>query len=486
MRQFSLLLIWLFISLLLISPGSSLLRDATTIFLFGPALKSGNDVNGIYPTADNDDNNIGSISTEEFVKDEEKTTSIKKIKKRNKSDSKSQENLQKSSQGLKNESESTIDRNESNGDGDSQATTENTISLADRIQKLEDRGTHMLSLKRYKQAGYCYGAILQLLEGLGGNDISKLRQHSAVWLSECEIRCGNLHEAIARCSEVIESYISVLDDDVKDIDTHNRDIKNYQIMKHAKFSKTQQLQFEKNWINDKILSSKAAMSKALFMRGTTFKLLNKPFLAILDFNSTLNYAELSNEQDKIGTKASEQIKQIEETVEPLSDLEKFYSSIDIYYEELYDVSEECQALFPTNVYSEEQIKQLQSIPLPRKITSATVSKGIGFPSRGMGGLGLDNIMSGLSGLGSLGSMLNDGGKGSGKGSNSLMKVIPSLLVSFAGLDKNTAETLGEIIDAFSKATRLFRKGYLFLRKHENTLICFIALFWLVIPLVFKS
>lgn len=76
-------------------------------------------------------------------------------------------------------------------------------SSSSLVEQLRNEGRVHLSFKRYEEAADCYAAIIQKLEGVGGSEAGELMRRCGLTLAECEIKLGNLYDAIARCTEVI-------------------------------------------------------------------------------------------------------------------------------------------------------------------------------------------------------------------------------------------------------------------------------------------
>lgn len=71
------------------------------------------------------------------------------------------------------------------------------------ICKLRLEGKRHLRKGNVEEAADCYAAIIQNLEGLGGLAAGDLMRSCGITLAECEVKLGNLFDAIARCTDVI-------------------------------------------------------------------------------------------------------------------------------------------------------------------------------------------------------------------------------------------------------------------------------------------
>lgn len=71
------------------------------------------------------------------------------------------------------------------------------------IYKLRLEGKRHLRNGNVEVAADCYAAIIQNLEGLGGLAAGDLMRKCGITLAECEVKLGNLFDAIARCTDVI-------------------------------------------------------------------------------------------------------------------------------------------------------------------------------------------------------------------------------------------------------------------------------------------
>ena len=87
-----------------------------------------------------------------------------------------------------------------------------------KIIELREKGVAYISLKDYSTSSKCYLAALQLMENTNSIDDmntdsvdnvdvdDKLRRRCILTLSECCIKEGKYHDAIARCSELVDEF----------------------------------------------------------------------------------------------------------------------------------------------------------------------------------------------------------------------------------------------------------------------------------------
>ena len=88
----------------------------------------------------------------------------------------------------------------------------------EKIHRLRKAGIEVIKNRDYEKALNCYSALIQLYEGLPGQEMAMYRMQCGVTLAECHMHLGNTEEAIARFSDVIDE-LPVIDTVVN----HNED-----------------------------------------------------------------------------------------------------------------------------------------------------------------------------------------------------------------------------------------------------------------------
>ncbi len=76
----------------------------------------------------------------------------------------------------------------------------------EKMQRLREVGIQVIKRKDYEQAIKCYSALIQLYEGLPGQETAWYRMQCGITLAECHMNLGNTEEAIARFSDVIDEF----------------------------------------------------------------------------------------------------------------------------------------------------------------------------------------------------------------------------------------------------------------------------------------
>lgn len=318
------------------------------------------------------------------------------------------------------------------------ATIEFSGSNDLNVKQLREMGKVFLNSKDYKRAAQYYSAIIQTIDEGNGNVFIDLRRRCMLTLAECEIRNGNLFHAIARCSEILNECPdpTLASDSVKNLnsaDVHDTD-------------------FLQN-----------VMSKAFFRRGISLLKLNKPHLAVVDLNTSLNLKPNDSiiiKELAIATKKS--------TTAKHDGSGSYYnvSSVAIIGDELADLVDECQINYPRTSFSRAQIQALASSS--RSLSQRSVSSPLqpSEPERDMfGGLGMDTANL-FSGGGGLMNMLS-GGKGGSLGS---VSNILSLLSSMGVLDPTTASRLEGLVSTLSKIHATFARIREQMAKHRSLII----------------
>lgn len=215
-----------------------------------------------------------------------------------------------------------------------------------KINSLRSLGKAYLSSHSNEEAIQCYSAILQIVEGLDGEESFELRRRCGLTLAECELRAGRPPRAVARCSEVIEES------------TNYDESQNYSLNK-VDLLKT--------------------LGRAHYRRGVSLKKLDLLRLALVDMKLANKYQpddqrtlkEIAALKAKLGTAAS--------------------AAVDERDPQLADYTEACQVRHPREPMTERQINKLIA---PRPLVRAPDIDGLqGMLGEGMGG-GLGELLGG--------------------------------------------------------------------------------------------
>ena len=317
------------------------------------------------------------------------------------------------------------------------AETVNVIS--NDINILRGKGKSYLLAKNFRKASQYYSAILQIIEKDKHNTISdSLRRRCALTLAECEIQTGNWHQAIARCSEVIDEYSSLFSPgtDPEMDDSSLKDVKD---------------------IRD-------AIAKAFYRRAVSLLNLNKTVLAYLDLNISMKY---STDNKLALTKLSK--------LEKVLDIQDNKLHFDNTEEELRDLIDECQLNHPRISFTNNEINKLTSQEEKRMKKYS-----VGNSNH------LENEMNPFDSMSSLFDGLGNAGGGLGLGGG--LSTIPLLLTTFGGMDPKIAKQIGDIIEATSKAFKKFQSGYKLIIKNQKAILIVLTLVWIVVSIfspVFK-
>lgn len=156
---------------------------------------------------------------------------------------------------------------------ESSSTLLESHKLDERIDKLKWKGRKYLTQKKYKYAAKYYSAVLQLIEGIGGQESEELRRKCCLTLAECELQEGQFYCTIARCSEVIEEA---------PIDTKILTTDKLPVNTGSMNDTTSSTGYNSTETDNKIDKLRASLAKAFYRRGISLNRLEKPQLAILD------------------------------------------------------------------------------------------------------------------------------------------------------------------------------------------------------------
>lgn len=212
--------------------------------------------------------------------------------------------------------------------------------LKEQISRLRHHGKSAHTAERYFDAIKCYTAILQLVEGLPGQEAYEMRRRCGLNLAYCELKTQNYGKTVARCSEVIDessNYLAELNGELSS-------------------PESQQLLRE-------------SLSKAHQRRGMALKFLNKLDLAEMDFQTARDYRN-KGKQKKV----------------------RKLSRISLKEEVLQDFADECQVTYPRSELTSRELAMLSkasekssSLMDSSRLSDAPTATLPGFPD--MGGFG---------------------------------------------------------------------------------------------------
>ena len=178
------------------------------------------------------------------------------------------------------------------------------------IERLRTEGRARLQSREYEQAADCYAAIIQKLEGIGGDEAGDLMRRCCLTLAECEIKLGNLYDAVARCSEVINETPESSDQSVQQ-----------------------------------------TLGKAYYRRGVSFQRLDMPHLAYLDMVQAAKYVP-----DDV--KVSNTIQILEVRIANTSAAVNASNESVALEDELQYTVEEAMSGFPRRKFSKVEIRRI--------------------------------------------------------------------------------------------------------------------------------
>ena len=177
-------------------------------------------------------------------------------------------------------------------------------SSCSMMEQLRNQGKLHLLHGKYDEAADCYAAVLQSLEGTGGDEVGDIMRRCGLTLAECEIKLGNLFDAVARCSEVID-----------DTPLHTNNGPN----------------------------TRHILAKAFYRRGVAFFRLNMPEFSFLDMRKAAEYS--TND-----TKVARYINSLGKTVS--------MTNISHVEDQLQDTIEEALSHFPRRVFSKSELVEM--------------------------------------------------------------------------------------------------------------------------------
>lgn len=310
---------------------------------------------------------------------------------------------------------------------ESEVVAKPEVQVEKQVSVLRMKGRQFLAKKDFSKAAYCYAGILQLNEGKGGKEAGVLRRRCSLTLAECEIKVGQLEQAISLCSEVIDEASIKLEVSRKGPNGSEEE---------SKEAEEKELQ--------------EALGKAYYRRGVSLMRMNLMELAMLD----LQAAHLSLPEDETILDRIVAVQEVmgrrqgapdgEEQAEPVAWRGGMDHKQEQLTEQLLDVIEKAQ-LSAMRALSDQQLQALATEPLPKTaVATAATSPFGGFPGLN-GGLG--------AGGGGIGDLLGaiGGGSGAARGGKlpsmeSVTAMLP-MLGSLAGLSPETIESGKEVLSA---------------------------------------
>lgn len=344
--------------------------------------------------------------------------------------------------------------------------------LLEKINQLREIGKDALKMKRFDDAIQYYSAILNLLEGISGDEAVDLRRRCGLTLAECELKTGNFYQAVARCSEVIDEASNFLQENIIEVESRSENPYKYE----RKTLTNTTANFPTTEVGSSKLSSKKMASKvdkeqqllrkslsaAYFRRAKSLKSLNKKEFACLD----LNTAKFFQPQD-------------EKIARELSDLNQYEVNkelIKVKEVDLRDFTEECQVSFPRISLSSKEITNLIS-----------ASKGSDLNIFGSeivdgGHNEFSALMESSNSVGSSGFRGNIFGAGLGgllSPNSSQLKSILGLAGPLLGFDVTTTNRIADIVDAVSKTVRLFKKTARAIMKSRDFIVLGSTILWII-------
>ena len=330
----------------------------------------------------------------------------------------------------------------------SMASPSPASSVSDLIQyaeSLRNIGKSYLSAKQYSSAAQCYAAVLQVMEGVGGNESGELRRRCTLTLAECEIKSGNLYAAIARCSEVIEECPEF--DDIEPVGEEE----------------------EETVSNHDVNSLRHALGQAYYRRGVSLSRLDEPELALLDLQEALK-------------KIPDDIKILQriETAESIILGQNSSNQLNVpseadHREQLQAIVEDAQVNYERSFISKSQIRDL----LQRKDRSSSLQAGRNAFSSSGDGLADTNPLAALIGeggdrvealLGQASGFISVAKSVFGQGIENILRTGGILLRMFSGFEEEKIVLLEDIAKAFIDVFRIFKKAHQLIHRHSLKIV----------------
>eukprot|EP01039_Chlorochromonas_danica_P000682 gene682-738_t len=318
-----------------------------------------------------------------------------------------------------------------------------------KIDRLRDQGKQCLALRQYTEAIQFYSAILQIVEGLPGEDSFELRRRCGLTLAECEIRAGNYHQAVARCSEVIEECVNFADS----------------LPKKTKRKKAKKVTMDS-------IDLDKTLNRAHYRRGLSLKKLNELRIALIDMKKAAEYhpddkqtlKELAFLKAKVGTMTSAHVEEEES--------------------KLQDFVEDCQVQYPRQRYTRKQLEKMFS-SMRSSSTSSSPSSSFSLSPSSQSLSPFGDFSKGLEGFGDFGSMLggsppdlsqmlrglggNDGGSG----------MIEFALQNLLGWDAQTVKRVTSIFNLCQSIYKKFNLVYTKVIQYRDIVLLIATVAWAI-------
>lgn len=389
-----------------------------------------------------------------------------------------------------------------------------------RIAKLREKGKWFLSKRDYASAAGYYIAVLQIIEGIGGKESGSMRRRCSLTLAECEIKVGNWHNALARCSEVIEeSYLRTSSAPAAPTLSTARTSDSAQGESEEIASNADEKTASKDTVrtaNEEHDELRLAVGKAYYRRGVSLDKLGLPHLALCDLRAA--HANLPDDESILrkivaieaslksrksgaggsaaatapsdaegrGVGANDAVggKQVHDAqVSVSTDVE----------DQLRDIIEEAQSSYPRKRLTTKQIEALLAAPTAAlEAPNAATSAGDDPMSDILGGLGpmlgAGKGGPGLGGIGDISKLLGAGmgafPGGGGGGMAGISGLLP--LLGLAGVDPATISVVGEILKAVTDVWLLFRRVFKRACELRHGFLLALTLIWIVVAVVMPS
>ena len=307
-----------------------------------------------------------------------------------------------------------------------------------KIDALRATGKGMLGTKDYSKAINYYSAILQLVEGIHGEEAIEMRRRCGLTIAECELKNGQLQNAIARCSEVIDEF------------NNEKDEKALEEKKSSNPQEYQQLM--------------KAMAMAHCRRALALKLLDKVNLASLEIKRSMKldpkYTKSKLSKSKLSSSNT--------NTKITKDEEKRLR------EELLDFAEDCQCNFPRKSFTEDEIDKLYKFSknyknkLSKRAHSITSSISTGG-NNAFGGFPASSSMSGFP----FASLME--GDNMIEMANNFAPTIANMI----GWKEQSVRNMISTLKIISKVASVIRDTYTIISKHKEKIILLVTLIWVL-------
>lgn len=280
-----------------------------------------------------------------------------------------------------------------------------------------------LSKKDYIEASKCYTALLQLHEGLPGQEVASFRRRCGMTLAECHIKLGNTEEAIARYSDVIDESPVFVDQD--------------------------------DCVDDENELLKSSVGTAFYRRAVAFQSLGLNKFSYFDLNLAIDHTPYN----ECFFRTLDEIKSNEDVIEN-DDSETSRLEQHIFIENL-------QESFPRPFLNSKEMHLLF------RRSKARSSKPHATQMQPTNGSGLEGLFAGL------------GGSGIGAGGLGQLSSMLPLLGGMGLVSPEAMKNLKEIFAAVTDVFKIFNHVYTFLKKNSHYILTFIGLVCIYLALAKK-